>query len=240
MRRILKQFEIRSGRLQKVSNIFYVAHDCVLTNVNRVQRHLVANFDCSACANVQKTTLHLLRDCVAAKEGNGLPLSHLFHTGFGSGAIIVFGVLRKFQRRKKAVILLRKKEFSEAQYRAHKDDELAGKFGGIPKVNWTKPPSTWIKLNMDGAFNSVDQMVGASGVLCNHLGIFLKGFVARRLGRSAFQVEILGLFHGLQMTKELVVPNLLVECDAKRWFQLSQRRSPWCVNGTTSSATVGG
>lgn len=82
-------------------------------------------------------------------------------------------------------------------------------------VQWEKPPSSWTKLNTDGASLGNPGVAGCGGVVRDESGNRMAGF-ARRIGiTSSFKAELWGLRDGLTLCSNLNISALIVELDAE-------------------------
>lgn len=83
------------------------------------------------------------------------------------------------------------------------------------RVQWTKPPTGWIKLNVDESCDSSTGVAACGGVLRDDRGNQLGGFMFN-IGRcSSAEAEESGVLHGLQAALNVGVRNLIVESDSK-------------------------
>lgn len=65
-------------------------------------------------------------------------------------------------------------------------------FDTIP--SWTKPPHSWMKLNIDGSMR--DSLLGASGCIRNEHGSWVKGY-AKFVGKGCtLQTELWAIYLG--------------------------------------------
>ncbi|CAL1399589.1 unnamed protein product [Linum trigynum] len=95
----------------------------------------------------------------------------------------------------------------------------------LREIGWTPPPAGWTKINVDGAANGTQGPAGAGGVLRDHLGGWLKGFVVNLGTCSAVQAELWGIYHGLGVAWQAGSRTLIVESDSQMALQLIEKRN---------------
>lgn len=61
--------------------------------------------------------------------------------------------------------------------------------GSIRLVNWVKPPEHTLALNVDGCFKKRECMAGYGGVLRDHQGHWVAGFMGRIEAEHVLEVE---------------------------------------------------
>lgn len=85
-------------------------------------------------------------------------------------------------------------------------------------LRWTKPPSTWKKLNVDGSCKN-HQNAGAFGVvLRDDTGQWIWGFAAQ-IGQPTFnEAKLERLLRGLELSWEQRIQKLQVEVDSETIF----------------------
>ncbi|KAF7812935.1 ribonuclease H [Senna tora] len=81
-------------------------------------------------------------------------------------------------------------------------------------TNWSKPEKDWIKVNVDGAMCSLSGKTGCGGLARNNEGCWLKGF-SGNLGKvSAFNAELWGIHHGLNLAWNMGWKRIIMESDS--------------------------
>ena len=83
------------------------------------------------------------------------------------------------------------------------------------EVRWNKPPVGWFKLNANGASFGNPGKAGGGGLIHDHHGSWVKGYV-RHIGfASSIAAEFWALKDELMLASQLDITQLLVELDAK-------------------------
>ena len=82
-------------------------------------------------------------------------------------------------------------------------------------MRWNRPPVGWFKLNSNGAsFGNLGKASGG-GLICDHNGKWIKGYM-RHIGfASSITAEFWALKDRLLLASQLGITQLLVELDAK-------------------------
>ncbi|KAL6145633.1 hypothetical protein ACLB2K_056319 [Fragaria x ananassa] len=88
-------------------------------------------------------------------------------------------------------------------------------------LSWIKPRSGTFKLNVDGSRNRIGG-IGAGGVIRDHTGVWIGGFMVNIGAGEVLQAEAWGLFYGIQLALSLDIPNLEVESDSSILINLLQ------------------
>lgn len=63
-------------------------------------------------------------------------------------------------------------------------------------VQWKFPSEGWVSLNTDGASWHGNNRAACGGVILDHIGSWLSGFVANIGPATAIEVELQGIYHG--------------------------------------------
>ena len=83
------------------------------------------------------------------------------------------------------------------------------------QVRWNRPPVGWFKLNADGASFGNPGKASGGGLIRDHHGSWVKGYM-RHIGfTSSIAAEFWALKDGLMLASQLGITQLLVELDAK-------------------------
>ena len=83
------------------------------------------------------------------------------------------------------------------------------------QVRWNRPPVGWFKLNADGASFGNPGKASGGGLIRDHHGSWVKGYM-RHIGfTSNIVAEFWALKDGLMLASQLDITQLLVELDAK-------------------------
>ncbi|XP_075663469.1 uncharacterized protein LOC142633081 [Castanea sativa] len=87
-------------------------------------------------------------------------------------------------------------------------------YSTIP-VRWHKPAEGWFKLNSDGASIGNLGNAGAGGLIRDHSGNWIKGYM-RNIGvATSIIAEFWALRDGLLLASQLGINHLIIELDAK-------------------------
>ena len=85
----------------------------------------------------------------------------------------------------------------------------------IRKIRWEKSEVGWMKLNTDGALNSLLGLAGGGGLIRDEADRWVAGF-ARKIGKAnSFLVELWALRDGILLCQQMNVTALVIEVDAK-------------------------
>lgn len=90
---------------------------------------------------------------------------------------------------------------------------------------WLKPNFNWLKLNVDGARQLPSRRIGAGGVLRNHDGCWISGFIASMGIGDVLDAEAWGMLLGLQMAVSITKGKLIVESDSEVLVNLIKKGS---------------
>ncbi|CAL2275834.1 unnamed protein product [Prunus armeniaca] len=81
--------------------------------------------------------------------------------------------------------------------------------------SWEPPPMGFVKVNIDGSWQSNGRKAGVGVVIRNSVGEFLGGLAASRVGHSALEVEAEAAVMGLLLAANLGYSDVYVESDSK-------------------------
>ena len=85
----------------------------------------------------------------------------------------------------------------------------------VNPICWNKPNLGWFKLNYDGASQGNPGRAGGGGLIRNHDGKWVKGFM-RNIGQAtSVAAEFWALRDGLMLAAQLGITHLHVELDAQ-------------------------
>lgn len=82
-------------------------------------------------------------------------------------------------------------------------------------VQWKKPPLGWIKLNVDGSCVQATGVAACGGLIRDHQGRWLRGFMHNIGSCSTVEAEAWAVMQGLNVAVQLGVRNIVVESDSK-------------------------
>lgn len=232
--------------------IWTVLHARLFTNSYRFYRHIADSDLCPRCGEEEETTLHLLRDCSSSKDVWRLlaqdefffhqtdVISWLKTHGATFSSIEEGERSLMFLHTLWCIWLARNDQVfnnkvlhppvvaSQAASQT-KDTQLAfpdllcGRTSQVPKwVRWLPPEEGWLKLNSDGSVNS-ENHAAAGGVVRDHLGRWITGFVANIGTTSVFNAELWGVYIGLKHCLQLGFRRIVLELDSSSLVQTLQR-----------------
>ncbi|CAL9007311.1 unnamed protein product [Prunus brigantina] len=81
--------------------------------------------------------------------------------------------------------------------------------------SWEPPPMGFVKVNIDGSWQSNGRKAGVGVVIRNSVGEFLGGMAASRVGHSALEMEAEAAVLGLDLAANLGYSDVYVESDSK-------------------------
>lgn len=90
----------------------------------------------------------------------------------------------------------------------------------ISSLCWSKPPTGFFKLNIDGTRQGSSGKIGAGGIIRCSSGNWINGFDANLGVGEVLDAETWGLFHGLKLAVSCNIENLQVESDSAIWVKL--------------------
>ena len=80
-------------------------------------------------------------------------------------------------------------------------------------IGWDTPPTSWLKINLDGARKDSSGLASAKGLIRDDMGRLVAG-VAVNLGRcSALMAEIWGAWYALNLAWEKNIKKVILEMD---------------------------
>ncbi|CAL1397044.1 unnamed protein product [Linum trigynum] len=94
----------------------------------------------------------------------------------------------------------------------------------LANIGWTPPVEGWTTLNVDGASNGNPGPAGAGGLLRDHTGRWIKGFVSNVGSASATLAELWAINHGIDLAWKEGFRTLKIESDSKMAIQLIENR----------------
>ncbi|GMJ08330.1 hypothetical protein like AT5G42905 [Hibiscus trionum] len=93
-------------------------------------------------------------------------------------------------------------------------------------VKWWRPPSDWIKLNVDGARNTSKGFASCGGLGRDSNGHWRFSF-SKKIGTcSVFEAELWAVYEGLSTTWTLGVTKVIVETDNREVYNSLLLREP--------------
>lgn len=80
-------------------------------------------------------------------------------------------------------------------------------------VNWEAPPLGWYTLNTDGAAKGCPGPAGGGAIIRDHHGTLVSALVANFGSCTSFRAEVAALVKGLELARDLMIRNLVVQLD---------------------------
>ncbi|KAK8523329.1 hypothetical protein V6N12_047853 [Hibiscus sabdariffa] len=220
----------KSRTLPRIKSFLWlVCKDRVLTNTDRLRRHIVNTAECMICGARVEDLDHLLRQCPFAKEVRE-PLIRPCKIGEFYQTPIPNWIKWNLQN---------------PSYFATVQDDWDIKFGAIlwnlwsqrivaevghaaslssiggrmvpdqrsKSIIWRPPEPNKVKLNVDGAHRMRDGVASCGGVIRDSNGTWIADF-SKYIGKcSALEAEFWAVFEGLQCAWQLGYRRILVESD---------------------------
>ncbi|RVW43273.1 hypothetical protein CK203_105923 [Vitis vinifera] len=198
------------------------ARNCLPTRFALTIRHVDTPMCCPIYRSEPETTLHVLVECVAARDvwdESGLAMLQ---------EMMLFGMV-EFGIRNRLLMVV----FTMLESWFHANETLANAVT-VPSYSskWQKPDYGWIKINVDGAVFPDKCTIGA--VFRDHQGRFMGGFAKPFPHQTLPEVvEALGVREVLSWIHERSRSKIVVETDCLRVVQVIQHRS--CPNTSLDS-----
>ncbi|VVA22772.1 PREDICTED: ribonuclease [Prunus dulcis] len=82
------------------------------------------------------------------------------------------------------------------------------------ELAWVHPGIGAFKLNVDGTCKPWSRAIGAGGVICDSVGDWVGGFSVNLGIGQILEVELWGLFFGLQLAVDRGISNLVIDMDS--------------------------
>ncbi|RYQ83778.1 hypothetical protein Ahy_B10g102615 [Arachis hypogaea] len=223
--------------------LWLVAHNAILTNSERRRRHLTNDDSCPRCHHHDETVIHVLRDCSYAQciWKYLLPpnfVNSFFNTDlkdwlmqnltskndwpclFGVAASSIWHFRNKLIFNGQSVPMVtavsRIKARSEEFLKVTKSNILPRNLqaAGNCYIAWSRPPTDFVKLNVDGSLYAYRNNAACGGVFRDADGRFLKGFSCNLGGCSIMHAELWAIVHGLQIAVVNGYQSIVVESDS--------------------------
>lgn len=129
-------------------------------------------------------------------------------------------VFRGKPERKNQMLFLIKQQSGDLQL---KIDLLSNFF---KNQNWSKPPITWKKLNIDGSVRPQENKGTIGCVLRDDNGKWVWGYTSSLRQLTGNEAELSGLLKGLQLAWEQRIPKLQVEMGSEMIFDWITEKEP--------------
>lgn len=87
-------------------------------------------------------------------------------------------------------------------------------------AKWRPPPDGFLKLDVDGSYSQEHEVMGGGGVLRDHSGTWIAGFMSRKDAGTPFLAETWALLNGLVFAWDRGVRQVDCTSDNKELVQL--------------------
>ncbi|KAL4295689.1 hypothetical protein GQ457_12G025480 [Hibiscus cannabinus] len=190
--------------------MWLACHERLLTNMERMWRHMTSDSSCTVCGAMSETVDHVLRQCPLVKSVwmSVVKPDRIFEfLSMDLKAALVWSIWLRRNRLIfelapsvcKPVLLVGNRMVEEfrAAVTAGRLTVRSSVVANRAGVRWEAPPFQWCKLNVDGACDSATGRASCGGAIRSDLGQWLMGF-SRHLGLcSSLEAELWGIFEGL-------------------------------------------
>ncbi|KAL5171611.1 putative ribonuclease H protein [Glycine soja] len=200
----------------------------------RVYRHLSLDVNCCRCGIFQEDILHLLRDSQKTKWSYlNWPGSNASHQNNSKDCIqnnikgdkgILFSITCWFIWRSRNEEIFNDKvqpvwhianQIHTLNDIIYKDVTQSLQQPSPMLVLWIAPPGNVMKLNTDGsAFGNLGQ-AGFGGIIRDNLGNWHTGFMGSCGFTTSVHAELLAIYHGLKIARDIGIGRLICESDLK-------------------------
>ncbi|MED6181435.1 hypothetical protein PIB30_118602 [Stylosanthes scabra] len=219
------------------------ANDALLTNHNRMRRHMTHDPTCPRCGIGDKTTIHVLRDCPFAKLVWRLLLPFSDHTPFFNCSLhdwmisnlskandwsTTFGVATStiwFYRNKFIFESCNSLPKGVVDSIIARTDDIRRVFGHLSTyrklmsnantlIRWLPPQDNHMQINTDGSFDPSRNNAACGGIIRDHMGRFVKAFSHNIGCCSIMQAELWGILKGIEIAVANGFLNIVVDSDS--------------------------
>nr|GLL25014.1 uncharacterized protein LOC109163410 [Ipomoea trifida] len=180
----------------------------LLTNEVRVRRQLTDDSSYMACGELCESVDHILMHCDVARA-----CWRITHTPTSFMLGTTFPFLQWLKHNCSSADTM-----SEASAR---ESFLIGyqrkleRIGRMCWIFWSRPGQGWIKINTDGAFKKGTRLASTGGLVRDHLGEWLFGFVTKIGFTNSFAAELWGIREGLRLAKVKGFRRVFLEMDSE-------------------------
>ncbi|KAL9840438.1 putative ribonuclease H domain, reverse transcriptase zinc-binding domain-containing protein [Arabidopsis thaliana] len=188
--------------------IWLVSHMVIMTNVERVRRHLSDIATCSVCNGADESILHVLRDCPAMtpiwqrllpqrRQNEFFSQFEWLFTNLdpAKGDWLTLFSMGIWWAWKLKFIKDIAEEVRKAQVGTLNNHVKRARVERM--IRWKAPSDRWVKLTTDGASRGHQGLVAASGAILNLQGEWLGGFALNIGYCDAPLAELWGAYYGL-------------------------------------------
>jgi ribonuclease HI len=89
-------------------------------------------------------------------------------------------------------------------------------------MHWSKPPPGFFKVNTDRSY--VHGQAACGGIIRNHNGNFVKGFMCNLGSGNALFAELKGILFALHIIRDMQLTNVILETDSIHALNMIQNR----------------
>ncbi|CAN1306112.1 Putative ribonuclease H protein At1g65750 [Linum perenne] len=224
--------------------LWLAIQDTILTNKNRVRRHIATDASCGLCGQQEESTTHVLRDCVFAAESwrrlggfdttssqwnSNLGIWMKKHLQVGDKSLL-FGVhcwsLWK-SRNERVFSGTLTSPVSVAHRSAIWTDQVSTSMGvksaqitsivdrRLVNVKWSPGQMEWHTLNVDGSVERQSGRAAAGGLLRDHLGRCSLAFTMNLGVCTITRAEMRGAIEGLSRAWNAGARKVILQMDSK-------------------------
>ncbi|KAL4335710.1 hypothetical protein GQ457_07G012060 [Hibiscus cannabinus] len=200
---------------QRIRVFLWLAlHRRLLTNVERERRHLTALVQCAVCFDSPEDMIHVLRDCMVARNLWSRLLTEAQYATFSQLSGEEWFRVNLFAPN----TVTTRKEWPHVfsiLCCGSRNPERRG-----PLLIWKRPAPGWIKVNVDAAVNVLDQRAVVGGVYRDSDGEWIYGF-SRNIGRcSVVLAELWAILEALRRAWEKGYRFVVLESDCADAVQM--------------------
>lgn len=225
------------------SFVFLTAHDAILSNTNKVRRHISLHDACPRCTK-SETSMHLLRDCDDIQKvwrtvgADKLPPDFFTdqdiqrwvfnNTKAGDRWSSIFAQMAWLTWKARNTLVFEGKDstkdlhlrvWKQVSIFLHTKNKWRELTAGhtvapVEPITWYPPPRGWVKLNSDGVSKGNPGPAGGAGIFRDSVGQFLHAYTFKSGFCDAFKAELLATLHGLKTGERMGFTNLIVEVDS--------------------------
>ncbi|CAN1195124.1 Putative ribonuclease H protein At1g65750 [Linum perenne] len=222
--------------------LWLAIHERLLTNSERVRRHLAQSAACSRCGDHLESVSHALRDCSSAasvwdqvgfdvrNSSWGGPFAEWMLKGINSNNGLLFGVTvwMIWKSRDEFIFSNSNATASQIGHRSvrwtsavtdafHRDARCFGdpRVKRWESIAWEPGPEEWITINTDGSFLPSRRKASAGGIIRSCDGHGLVAFTMNLGVCTITRAEIRGAIAGLAMAWEYGFRRVELQLDSQ-------------------------
>ncbi|CAN1256840.1 Putative ribonuclease H protein At1g65750 [Linum perenne] len=165
--------------------LWLVYHERLLTNAERVRRHLSPDASCNRCGFMTESVNHVLRDCPIASET-------------WIEARIRTWTSHVFEAMKREI-----KFSGPTRTKCWK------------QIAWEPGPNEWITVNTDGSVLKQESKAAAGGIIRDHLGRGMVAFTMNLGCCTVTRAELRGAITGLELAWSYGFRNIDLQLDSR-------------------------